>query len=247
MVAHYARIADALRSRIKTGDLPPGAFVAPETMLASEFGVSRPVVRQAMMMLVNEGYITRTRGRGTIVRERPDQKLSGWVVELIDDMVGAGSIENVLAFGRETRMEVQHFREIPAIAYVASALNIALGDPIYELRSVRSSNDGPAALQLNFMPACLGQLLLGVDFCKVLTLDALEQRASTPISRILQAFTAVSADPSAACCLDVAPGTPLLQIERILISAENNVVLLSITQFRCDRYRPVLTFTPDGR
>ncbi|NYI06821.1 GntR family transcriptional regulator [Allostreptomyces psammosilenae] len=67
----YQRIADALRDRIASGDLPAGARLAPLPQMAAEHGVSETMIRQALGVLRAEGLIE-SRGRaGTTVRQRP--------------------------------------------------------------------------------------------------------------------------------------------------------------------------------
>ena len=45
-VKAYEQVADILRRRVVAGELEPGARLPTETMLATEFGVSRERVRQ---------------------------------------------------------------------------------------------------------------------------------------------------------------------------------------------------------
>lgn len=64
------QIADALRGRINRGELPAGERLPSEAELRTEFDVSRPTVRSALAVLVNEGLITSETGRGSFVRQR---------------------------------------------------------------------------------------------------------------------------------------------------------------------------------
>jgi DNA-binding GntR family transcriptional regulator len=59
-------VADALRSAILTGGLPPGTRV-PEEQLASNRGVSRVPVREALQMLAAEGFVVLSPRRGATV------------------------------------------------------------------------------------------------------------------------------------------------------------------------------------
>ena len=63
-----ARIADLLRELILTGELLPGAPIV-ETSLASQFGVSRGPLREAIRQLVEEGLLTQIPFTGTHVIE----------------------------------------------------------------------------------------------------------------------------------------------------------------------------------
>lgn len=65
----YEEIADALRRDIMTRRAP-GDFLEPEAHISSRLAVSHKTVRQALMLLVDEGLIKRHRGRGTVVVDR---------------------------------------------------------------------------------------------------------------------------------------------------------------------------------
>ena len=58
--------AEALRSMILSGELPPGARVV-ENQLTSQLGVSRPPLREALRVLEHEGLVRPSPPRGTIV------------------------------------------------------------------------------------------------------------------------------------------------------------------------------------
>ena len=67
----YQQIAADLRTRIETGDLPPGAPLPSETAVKALYDVSVPTFRQAVQILAAEGLVTTRQGRATKVTERP--------------------------------------------------------------------------------------------------------------------------------------------------------------------------------
>lgn len=69
----YHQIAEALRSRITSGDLTPGDALPSEAALGQEFSVSRTTVRRALAELESERLIKALPGTGRVVctpRER---------------------------------------------------------------------------------------------------------------------------------------------------------------------------------
>ena len=64
----YLQIADRLRRAIVDGTYPPSSVLPPEIELASILQVSRPTVRHALDVLIQEQLIERVPGRGTYVR-----------------------------------------------------------------------------------------------------------------------------------------------------------------------------------
>ncbi len=72
----YAQLAAFLLKEIKGGVFLVGKRIPSENVLAEQFGIGRPTVRQATDTLVRQGYLQRRRGAGTYVRERsPDVDL----------------------------------------------------------------------------------------------------------------------------------------------------------------------------
>ena len=63
----YRQVADSLRGKIHSGEYAPGDLLPTETVLCAWYDVSRFPMRQAMAILVEEGYLVRTRGKGTFV------------------------------------------------------------------------------------------------------------------------------------------------------------------------------------
>ena len=63
----YDQIKDDLLSKIKDGTYPEGQTIPSELELAEMYGVSRPTIRQALQILVSDGYLEKRRRRGTVV------------------------------------------------------------------------------------------------------------------------------------------------------------------------------------
>ncbi|MEV5554007.1 GntR family transcriptional regulator [Nonomuraea wenchangensis] len=67
-VSTVGALADALRSRVLSGEIAPGTPL-PEQELAASYGVARPTVREALAVLVHEGLLRRERNRSAYVPE----------------------------------------------------------------------------------------------------------------------------------------------------------------------------------
>ncbi|QUH03280.1 GntR family transcriptional regulator [Saccharopolyspora erythraea] len=70
VVELYERIVDAIRE----GSYPPGSTLPSEPELAGALGVSRPALREALILLQEDGVITVRRGVGRTVSERPARR-----------------------------------------------------------------------------------------------------------------------------------------------------------------------------
>jgi len=67
-------VADALRTAIASGDLPPGTHLV-EVELARLLGVSRGPLREALRILESEGLVTSYRSRGSFVSEMTERDI----------------------------------------------------------------------------------------------------------------------------------------------------------------------------
>jgi DNA-binding GntR family transcriptional regulator len=72
--ALYAQVAERLRSRIFAHQLEPGAWVD-EQAIASEFGISRTPLREALKVLAAEGLVQLRPRRGCYVASLSEQDL----------------------------------------------------------------------------------------------------------------------------------------------------------------------------
>ncbi|MFT3973369.1 MAG: FadR/GntR family transcriptional regulator [Amaricoccus sp.] len=80
------RVYHLLYSRISNGDYPANRKLPSEKTLAEEFGVSRPILREALERLREQGLIHSRQGAGSFVREMRSVPLGFARVETIADI-----------------------------------------------------------------------------------------------------------------------------------------------------------------
>ncbi|MFP3561910.1 GntR family transcriptional regulator, partial [Paraburkholderia sp. SIMBA_049] len=64
----YHQLRDDLLSRIAAGEWTPTQAIATEAELGQFYNVSTGTVRKAIDLLVADGVLTRSQGRGTFIR-----------------------------------------------------------------------------------------------------------------------------------------------------------------------------------
>ncbi|MFE3068262.1 GntR family transcriptional regulator [Streptomyces sp. NPDC059247] len=95
VVALYERIADAVHD----GTYPPGSTLPSEPKLAAELGVSRPALREALLLLQEDGLLSVRRGVGRTVNDRPPRR--GFEqIQPLEELIGAGAPLRVRALLR---------------------------------------------------------------------------------------------------------------------------------------------------
>lgn len=80
------RVYHSLYSRITNGEYEPNSKLPPETVLATELEVSRPVLRTALEKLREEGLIYSRQGAGSYVRAAAQAPLGFAKVETLADI-----------------------------------------------------------------------------------------------------------------------------------------------------------------
>lgn len=114
VVELYERIAEAIRQ----GTYAPGTTLPSEPHLATAFGVSRPALREALLLLQEDGVITVRRGVGRTVSERPARR--GFErVQPVESLLGDGAAVRILTRDVEepTDLVMQHL-PVPAAGHV---------------------------------------------------------------------------------------------------------------------------------
>jgi DNA-binding GntR family transcriptional regulator len=123
----YRRIADEIARRVQSGAYQPDQRIPQEAEFCAEFDVSKITVKKALEILVNDGLIIRLVGKGTFVRRKKQPEALNVL----------GSIEELMAEGEESSMEVLSREELPADAEVADQLHIAPGTPVLRIEARR--------------------------------------------------------------------------------------------------------------
>lgn len=76
-VPDYARVADDIRRKILSGELPAGQKLKTKLELMAEYGVKGGAIDTAMLLLRSEGYVIGHQGRGRWVAEGKAKKDDG--------------------------------------------------------------------------------------------------------------------------------------------------------------------------
>jgi GntR family transcriptional regulator, histidine utilization repressor len=203
-MATYTAIQDWLRQGIREGRWRAGDRLPTEAQLQAQFGVSRMTVNRALRELQLEGLLRREQGRGSFVAllERVAARL-----ELRDLQA------DVAERGHHHEARVLQLREQPASAEVAHALGVGPGTPVYFAELLHLEQGEPLQLESRWVVPAAAPAFLQQDF-----------RALTPTAYLLQAapltaaqyqIEAVASTEQQALCLNVAPHSPCLLIQRL--------------------------------
>ncbi|MFT7722121.1 MAG: GntR family transcriptional regulator [Roseateles sp.] len=218
----YLRLASQLRQAVLDGRLRPGASLPPERELAQRLGISRQTVRKAVEALTNEGALKVRQGSGTFVSARLVESLTE-LTSFSDDMRRRGLEPGSLWLDREIG---------PPDAQEALALGLPLHGRVARLSRVRLADGEPIALEFAVVDAALvgGTTEFGSSLY-----EAIRAQGRAPVRAVQRVRAAIAGD-RAARALDIALGSPVLQIERHSYDAAGRPLEWTRSTYRGDMY-----------
>jgi GntR family transcriptional regulator len=226
---YYRQLKEILRADIEQRDLRPGDRLPGDHELCERYGVSRPVVRQALSELQYEGVLERVKGRGTfVVPQLTSQSLVQSLSGLYDD---------VAALGRTLRSEVRTLRVAAADADVATRLEIPAGSAVVELERLRFVDDEPWVYTVSHVPATLAPDLVDQDLHEQSLYGLLERRYGLRLTRSRRGVEAHLASAALARDLGIARHGAVLKLTNVSFDAGNRPVETFVAYHRGDRSR----------
>jgi GntR family transcriptional regulator len=221
-IPRYLQIADALRRDLKS----EGERIPSEHALCASFRVSRPTIRQALDVLVQEGRLYRHAGRGTFAT----------AAHVNDRLRVIGSIDDMVALGQETWFKLISREMAPMPANIAHALRLPPGSSAYRIYGVRHADQGPYQHTTVWLPPGVGLALASEDLSNTSMLGLIERHLNTSIKFMEQTVDAALAPRTVAELLELRARTPVLLIERIYFLASREPVSYTLAYQTGRRY-----------
>jgi GntR family transcriptional regulator len=240
----YHQIYLVLREQLREGLFNAG--LPSEMAFQQQFGVARVTVRRALAQLAAEGLISRQPGRGTqptasVQAAAPAQAQTG----LPRKAQLTGLLENLVSMGLATTVKVLDVGLIAAPQDVAQALQVSVGDQVQKAVRVRSTQAGPFSHITTYIPQAIGAHFGRKELAKKPILLLLEE-AGVQVGRAEQTISARLADAHLAQHLDVAVGSALLAVRRLIFDAQERPVQWLYGMYRPDRYEYAMQLSRVG-
>jgi GntR family transcriptional regulator len=202
----YHQLYTILRGWIFGGTYGPGARIPSEHELCKTFGVSRMTSHKAIDMLVKEGLLTRTQGKGTFVAT---------------DLGDAPHVENMEHLVRQTvrlakrsRVTKVTIREVTAPDDVCEDLKLPRGSRVREIAYVRCLDDGPIGYRRSYVPLDPRLNIVPRDLTSKPMLKVFESKGIN-VMGAEQLIGACLADSTLAALLNTGVGAPLVRVRLI--------------------------------
>jgi GntR family transcriptional regulator len=197
-----------LRRRLDTGEFTerfPG-----DHDLAAHYGVSRHTVREAVRHLEAEGRLTRQRGRGSFVTERPLEQSLGTLYSLFQSIEAQGLRQDSVVRRLDERSDDR----------AQAMLGLGDGEAVIYLERVRLAEGEPFAWDCSWLPAVLARPLLDVDFQHTALYEELRRRCGVSPTRGWDRICPALPDRHQRTLLELGATDPVFAIERATFSGD---------------------------
>ena len=209
----YLQVRDALVERIGKGDWKPGMAIPNEVDLARQFGISSGTMRKALDLLETERVLSRKQGRGTFVNDHSSISLASrfWKISASDGTPITGDTKTI------------EIVEAPASEEEGLRLRIAHPSNVYRVRRQRWHGERPFMIEEASLPAELFPGLLeqtGIEH----NIVALAQVYGILLGKAEERISVEVAPPAIADTLRIAPNSPLMLLDRLLLTLDGQPV-----------------------
>ena len=224
-MAKFERIKTYILDKIESGQWQEDQLVPSENKLAESFGVSRMTARRALEELSQQGLLVRTKGSGTYVASLKGQGSMFEIRDIADEIQSRGHTHTANQWQLDA---------IEAIAPIAIALNVEIGETVYHSVVVHNDNGKPVQVEERFVNPHIIPDYLQQDFTQLTPHDYLSRVA--PLTQARHTIEAVAPSPQVMEWLKMSKAEPCLQLIR-RTSSQQGVVCFARILYPGSSYR----------
>lgn len=212
-------VRDTIEELILKGNLAPGSKLPMESDLAKELGISRHTLREALLLLEEDGLILRQHGRGTFVKNEPlvgrtplEKNLG--ITEILKSMnLVPGTAEIKI---KSTKSDLS----------ISKSLQIEKNSSITWVERVRTANGKRVVYSVTFLPEhVLGKEQLPQEFSG--SLYEFLENSGWIIKYGFARVIPTVAGKYLAKKLDIKGGSPLLLLEQVNYTDKNQAIMVT--------------------
>jgi len=201
----YLQLKNKLIERIISGVYKPEEKLPSERVLSEELHISRMTVREALKVLINDGYIYTQIGKGTFVKD----------ILYKQDTVLTGFTEQMQKIGSEVSSKVLEFTLEKVPINAITMLELKPKDLVYKLKRIRYANNKVLAIETAYIPSNFCKGLEKYDFSKESLYAILRNEYGLKLVLAEQTVVASLADDDEYRLFEIQPPEAVLRIKRI--------------------------------
>ncbi|MEN1785047.1 MAG: GntR family transcriptional regulator [Bacteroidota bacterium] len=224
----YKKLHEDIKQEILIGTIPKGALLPSENELCAKYNITRATVRLGLQELVNEGFIEKRKGLGSIVIR--DRKTLG--------LLSFRGFSEVL---ESSPLSSKTINLVPATAlkwprpFFYSLSEMEANVNCFFLNRLRMVEEHPVMIEFTYLPQ------LGLeDFLENLKdsslFKLLQVRYRIEIQQVKQDIRSIRGDKNITKPLQLKPGDPVLEIHRKYLTNKEGFHIYSILYCNTTKY-----------
>lgn len=224
----YYQLAEQLREQIEAGLLPAGTKLPPERELSEQAGISRMTARQAVAYLVRAGTLEVKPGVGTFVAAPKHTYNAHRLLSFTAETTRQGD--------KTSSKVLEQTITIPPVQ-VARGLKLEPEQTVVKIVRLRFAGETPLLQETIYIPTVLCPDLADVDLQTQSLYATLKERYALQLEQAQQSLEATVANDYEASLFGIAPGSPMLLLEGITYTQQEQPVEYFKAVYRGDRVR----------
>lgn len=228
LIPKFYQIFEDLYRDVRDGHYQEGDKLPSESELIVKYKVSRGTIREAIKMLVHQGFIIREKGRGTFVTynkiEQDAHRLTGFT-ELMN-------MHNKSASAKILEIRTKHPSQ-----RIKNLLKLGQFDKVTKIQRLRFGDDEPLIIERSYFVHEHFKSFLEYDLEHESIYSLMYRNTDIRLGNAQQSIEAVIAGPEESKLLKIETGCPLLLMKRLISLKNNKPFQYSEDMYRSDKLK----------
>lgn len=222
----HRQVIESLCEYLASAGLPPDNRLQSENVLAAQLGVSRATIRETLLAMEREGYITKKHGVGTFVH--PSALKAKTRIEAVVDF------DELLVNAGYTRVTVTSRVNSQAAGNFAGPLGVAPEEQLHVYRRVFVADGRPAIYSAIRIPHTLlaGELPVPTETESIFTL--IKEASGEEATHRIAWLKARTVDAEVGQALNLPVGEPVLSWDSVMYNYKDRALLQSSVFFNTE-------------
>lgn len=233
MTSKYKQIYENYKGMIDNRLISPGESLPSEREIMEEFSVSRDTVRKAMQLLENERYISKMRGRESVVNDRSQFDFPIARISSFKEMARQLQWKNVVTI-------VEDLSIIEADEKLALQMDAEIGEEIYRVMRVREIDGEKIILDIDYFKRSYVPRLTK-EICSGSIYEYLENELKLRIGMAQKIVTVVEATRQDRMYMDLNGSNVVAVVTSVTALETGEIFQLTLSRHRIDKFRFVET------
>ncbi|MFZ5939249.1 MAG: GntR family transcriptional regulator [Bacteroidota bacterium] len=224
---HYRQVYEELRKQILEGSYPVGSFLPSENELCLTYGFSRPTIRLALGKLETDGFLSRIKGKGSLVSRIPGTP--GII------FIAGGSLDTGEKLLKSRLINKPAVIDWPDPFFFSLSATEKQAEAIC-MERIRLYRGDPVVYDTSFLANIRVPRFTTRSFESKSLFEILRKSYNLEIKGGEQKIKAISADENCSELLAISPGTPVIQLLRRFNTNRNGISIYSSLLCRTDHH-----------